>query len=147
MYNVMYIAQTQLTAVMDQNVKSSSVDAAVAPGSGVNLRLEEGEVEALHIALAAGVAQGFEIAPVGPLILGRQLLGKVLAAASAASGRQCHFRLNTLSRENRKVLLSARAARLIRPAMHALGGAPNFSHGDISLVQHQFFHRFLAPSL
>jgi len=142
----MYIAQARLTAVMDQNMKSSSVDTAVAPGSGVNLRLEEGEVEALHIALAAGVAQGLEIAPVGPLILGRQLLRKVLAAASAASGRQCHFRLNTLSRENRKVLLFTRATRLIRPAMHALGRASNFSHGDISLMQHQFFHRFFPPS-
>lgn len=116
-------------------MKSSSMDAAVAPGSGVDLRLEKGEVEALHIALAAGVAQGLEIVPVGPFILGRQLLGKILVAASAVSGRQCHFRLNTLSRENRKVFLSARVARLIRSAMHAvLGGAPNFSHGDISLV-------------
>lgn len=51
------------------------MNAAVAPGSGVDLRLEEGEVEALHIALAAGVAQGLEIAPVGPLIFSRQLLG------------------------------------------------------------------------
>jgi len=108
----MYIEQARLTAVMDQNMKSSSVDTAVTPGSGVDLRLEEGEVEALHIALAAGVAQGLEIAPVGPLILGRHLLRKVLAAASAASGRQCHFRLNTLSRENRKVLVFTRATPL-----------------------------------
>lgn len=142
----MYIVQTQLTTIMDQNMKSSSVDTAVAPGSGVDLRLEEGEVETLHIALAAGVAQGLKIAPVSPLVLSYQLLGKILAAACAASGRQCHFRLNTFSRENRKVLLTTRAVRLIRLAIHALGRAPNFSHGDISLVQHQFFRRFFAPS-
>lgn len=91
---------------MDQNVKSSSMDAAVAPGSGVDLRLEEREVETLHVALAAGIAQGFEIAPVGPLVLVRQLLGEVLAAASAASGHQCHFQTSTLPRENRKIFFS-----------------------------------------
>lgn len=32
------------------------------------------------------------------------------------------------------VFFSTRVARLIRSAMHAFGGAPNFSHGDISLV-------------
>lgn len=90
--------QAQLTTVMDQNVKSSSMDAAVAPGSGVDLRLEEGEIETLHIALAAGIAQGLKIVPVSPLILGPQFLGKILATACAASRRQCHFRLNTLSR-------------------------------------------------
>lgn len=94
---------------MDQDVESAGVDAAVAPGSGVDLRLEEGEVEALHVALAAGVAERLEIGRVGPLILVRKLLGEVVLAAtatspaaaaaaassSAASGRQCHFRWNT----------------------------------------------------
>jgi len=71
----MHIVQAQLTAVMDEDVKSSSVDAAVAPGSGVNLRLEERKIEAFHVTLTAGVAQGFEIAPVSPLILIHQFLG------------------------------------------------------------------------
>lgn len=91
---------------MDQNVKSSSVDAAVAPGSGVDLRLEEREVEAFHVALAAGIAQGFEIVPVGPLVF-VQLFGEILAAASAASGRQCHFQTNhSLSRARAKTAKS-----------------------------------------
>lgn len=67
--------RAQLTAVMGQNVKGPSVDAAVAPGSGVDLRLEQREIEALHVALAAGVAQRLEIRPVRPLVLVRQLLG------------------------------------------------------------------------
>jgi len=77
---------------MDQNVQSSGVDAIVAPGSGVDLRLEEREVEALHVALAAGVTERFEIAPVDPLVLVRRILGQILAAASTATGRQSHFR-------------------------------------------------------
>lgn len=60
---------------MSQNVKGSSVDAAVAPGSGVDLRLEQREIETLHVALAAGIAQGLEIGPVRSLVLVRQLLG------------------------------------------------------------------------
>jgi len=77
---------------MDQNVQSSGVDAIVAPGSGVDLRLEKREIEALHVALAAGVTERFEIAPVDPLVLVRQIFGEILAAASAATGRQSHFR-------------------------------------------------------
>lgn len=100
----------QLTAIMDQDMESAGVDAAVAPGSGVDLRLEKGEVEALHVALAAGVTERLEIGRVGPLVLIRQLLGEVVLAATAVaaatassssatatSGRQCHFRWNTLS--------------------------------------------------
>lgn len=105
-----YMYGAQLTAVMDQDMESAGVDAAVAPGSGVDLRLEKGEVEALHVALAAGVTERLEIGRVGPLVLIRQLLGEVVLAATAVaaatassssatttSGRQCHFRWNTLS--------------------------------------------------
>lgn len=87
-------------------MESAGVDAAVAPGSGVDLRLEKGEIEALHVALAAGVTERLEIGRVGPLVLIRQLLGEVVLAATAVaattassssatttSGRQCHFRV------------------------------------------------------
>jgi len=77
---------------MDQNVQSPGMDAIVAPGSGVDLRLEEREVEALHVALATGVTERFEIDPVDPLVLVRQILGEILATASTATGRQSHFR-------------------------------------------------------
>lgn len=128
---------------MDQNVKSSSMDAAVAPGSGVDLRLEEREVETLHVALAAGIAQGFEIAPVGPVVLVRQLLGEVLPAASAASGRQCHFQTNALPRERTAKSFSPLSPRCplnkSRDACTEL-----FSRRYNSHVQHQFLHGFLA---
>lgn len=114
MYIYIYVCTVklaQLTAIMDQDMESAGVDAAVAPGSGVDLRLEKGEVEALHVALAAGVTERLEIGRVGPLVLIRQLLGEVVLAAATAvaattassssatttSGRQCHFRWNTLS--------------------------------------------------
>lgn len=113
MYIYIYICTVklaQLTAIMDQDMESAGVDAAVAPGSGVDLRLEKGEVEALHVALAAGVTERLEIGRVGPLVLIRQFLGEVVLAATAVaattvssssatttSGRQCHFRWNTLS--------------------------------------------------
>lgn len=103
---------------MDQNVKSPRVDAAVAPGSGVDLWLEEGEIEALHVALAAGVAQRLEISrpPIDPLILVYQLLDEILASSAAASAaaaaaaaprRQCHI----FGRTRSFVLLSPRLSR------------------------------------
>lgn len=68
-------------------MKSARVNPGVAPGSGVYLGLEQGEIEALHVALAAGVAQGLEIAGVPHLVLVRRFLREVLAASAAASCR------------------------------------------------------------
>lgn len=48
-----------------------------------------------------------------------------------------------LSRKNRKVLFAC-GVRLISLAMHSLGEVSNFSHRNISLAQHQFFHKFFA---
>lgn len=75
---------------MDQDMKSARVNPWVAPGSGVDLGLEQGEIEALHVALAAGVAQGLEIAGVPRLVLVRRILREVLAVAPCRSQR--HFR-------------------------------------------------------
>lgn len=130
---------------MDQNVKSSSMDAAVAPGSGVDLRLEEREVETLHVALAAGIAQGLEIAPVGPVILVRQLLGEVLPAAPAASGRQCHFQTNALPRRGTAKSFSPLFPRCpLNKSRDACTrrSAELFSRRCKSHVQHQFLHGF-----
>lgn len=86
---------------MDQDMKSARVNPGVAPGSGVYLGLEQGEIEALHVALAAGVAQGLEIAGVSHLVLVRRFLREVLAASTAASRRsQRHSRAKFSSRKN-----------------------------------------------
>lgn len=105
------IVQTQLTAVMDQNVQSPGVDAIVAPGSSVDLWLEEREVEALHVALTAGVTEGFEITPVGPLVLVHEILGEEVLGAT--TGRQSHFRTNgwTNRRTNSRAISRAATAK------------------------------------
>lgn len=45
---------------MHEQVEEASVHSAVAPRIRVGLGLEQREVEALHVALAAGVAQRLE---------------------------------------------------------------------------------------
>lgn len=47
---------------MHEQVEEAGVYPAVAPRIRVGLRLEQREVEALHVALAAGVAQRLELA-------------------------------------------------------------------------------------
>ena len=84
---------SELTAVMDQDMKSARVNPGVAPGSGVYLGLEQGEIEALHVALAAGVAQRLEIPAVPHLVLVRRFLRQVLAAASRRSQRHPRAKL------------------------------------------------------
>lgn len=78
---------------MDQDMKSARVNPGVAPGSGVYLGLEQGEIEALHVALAAGVAQRLEIPAVPHLVLVRRFLRQVLAAASRRSQRHPRAKL------------------------------------------------------
>lgn len=75
---------------MDQDMKSAGVNPGVAPGSSVDLGLEQREIEALHVALAAGVAQRLEITGVRHFVLVPHLLRKILAstvAVTAASTR------------------------------------------------------------
>lgn len=74
-------------------MKSARVNPGVAPGSGVYLGLEQGEIEALHVALAAGVAQRLEIPAVPHLVLVRRFLRQVLAAASRRSQRHPRAKL------------------------------------------------------
>ena len=47
---------------MKQEIKEAAVDASVAPGIRVGLRLEQREVETLHVALAIQVARRIEAA-------------------------------------------------------------------------------------
>lgn len=76
-------------------MKSAGVNPGVAPGSGVDLWLEQREIEALHVALAARVAQGLEIARVRDLVLVRDVFREIFATSGAAgaTSRRCqrHF--------------------------------------------------------
>lgn len=87
-------------------MKRASVNAGVAPGSGVDLWLEERKVEALHVALAAGVAQSLRSSSstvsctttaiaisstsAGQLFVATDFIGQLFAGASATPRRQRH---------------------------------------------------------
>lgn len=84
---------------MDQDMKSACVYPGIAPGTGVDLGLEQREIETLHVAFAAGIAQRLQITGVCHLVLVRDVFRKVLAASATAT-RRCQRHFSTILAES-----------------------------------------------
>lgn len=126
---------SELTAVMDEDVKGAGVYPGVAPGSGVDLGLEQREIETLHVALAAGVAQGLQIAGVRHLVLVfRRVLRKVLACSRAASPRcQRHFSPKASSTRGKQQVYALLTAPLRLSPWPESRRTPRFPSGSDTL--------------